>query len=107
MTDAAIDHLIACQSDLIAALDAGDVGAIEVATAQLANAAKQAQRKDSWHSKSDSRSKIEHGLKQTVAARTRINYLSEWTRQKIDRLNEVRGIANPHVYANIRNSLNT
>jgi hypothetical protein len=103
MTDTALDHLLACQTALIAALDARDAGAIEQASMQLANATANAHSYDAWHSNTSARSKIEHSLKQADAARTRVNYLSEWTRQRIDRLNELRGAPVIHTYANIRN----
>jgi hypothetical protein len=103
MTDTALDNLIACHTALIAALDARDAGAIEHASMQLALAVTYAQSYDAWRESAEARAKIEHGLKQSNAARTRVNYLSEWTRQRIDRLNELRGASVTHTYANIRN----
>jgi hypothetical protein len=103
MTDTALDHLLACQKALIAALDARDADVIEQASRQLAFAVANSQNYDAWHSSAGARVKLEHGLKQSNAARTRVNYLSEWTRQRIDRLNELRGAPVTHTYANIRN----
>ncbi len=100
MTEIALDHILDCQRALIAALDERDISAIEHNSNQLAKATQQLQNHDTWLANADTRGKIEHGLKQLNAARTRANILSDWTRQRIDRLNELRGISSTHIYTN-------
>ena len=93
-----------CQAMLIAALDAGDVDAIEAASASLSAAAKELR----GHRGGVDRSLLELGLKQADAARIRVNYLTAWNRQKIDRLAEYRGQSSPHIYARAaRNASNS
>jgi hypothetical protein len=100
MSGQSLEHLIECQSALIAALDKRDPAAIETAIRQLEIAAASLQKFDVWQSRDETRMTIEHGLKQCNAARTRINYLSEWTRQNIERLNGLRGISRTDIYSN-------
>ena len=82
---ATIEGVIACQSRLLAALDARAVEAIENETAALARLLAALKGAPSEPSR------IEHARKQTEAARIRVNVLSDWTRQRIDRLAELRG----------------
>lgn len=90
MTASAIELLIDAQSDLIAALDSGNVAAIENSTQAMAAAVKKVRAQDAWRDTADL-PKLDYAMKQSQAARMRINYLSDWTRQKIDRLFEIRG----------------
>ncbi len=104
-----LDHMIECQSALIAALDRRDPGDIEAATKQLEFATAAAQKFDVWHGRDDTRnddtrSTVEYGLKQCNAARTRIHYLSQWTRQNIERLNGLRGKSRTDIYCNPQNN---
>lgn len=86
----AIDVLIERQAALIAALDIGDISAIELATRDMANAVEAVRAQDVWHDRS-ALNQLNYAMKQTHAARIRVNYLSEWTRQKIDQLADLRG----------------
>jgi len=90
MTASAIELLIKAQSDLIAALDSGNVAAIENSTQAMAAAVEKVRAQDAWRDTADL-PKLDYAMKQSQAARMRINYLSDWTRQKIDRLFEIRG----------------
>ena len=90
MTASAIELLIEAQSDLIAALDSGNVAAIENSTQAMAAAVEKVRAQDAWRDTADL-PKLDYAMKQSQAARMRINYLSDWTRQKIDRLFEIRG----------------
>jgi hypothetical protein len=90
MTASAIELLIEAQSDLIAALDSGNVAAIEDSTQAMAAAVEKVRAQDAWRDTADL-PKLDYAMKQSQAARMRINYLSDWTRQKIDRLFEIRG----------------
>jgi hypothetical protein len=91
MSVALLDALIASQNDLLAALDQRDVGAIEEATVNLAIAVSAAKAADVWRDQFDSKSKIDYALKQTEAARARVNFLADWNRQKIEKLAVLRG----------------
>ncbi len=90
MSATAVKLLIDAQNALIAALDDGDVAAIETATQQMAQAVEGVRTQDAWHDPSAVED-LNHAMKQTQAARIRVNYLSDWTRQKIDRFSEIRG----------------
>ena len=94
MTDAAIEALIARQATLLAALDSGDVAAVEAATAAMATALS-ALRADATPVTEISGDRIGYALRQCDAARTRVNYLADRTRQKIDRLSAHRGGFSP------------
>jgi hypothetical protein len=100
MTTAHVEQLITAQTALIAALDTRDAGAIETATHALAEAAAALRAQDSWREGSALRERLGHALKQTDAARIRVNYLSNWTRQRIDSIAELRGGGPTQIYAN-------
>ncbi len=90
MSRSSVKLLIDAQNALITALDSGDVAAIETATRHMAHAVEGVRTQDAWHDP-DSIDDLNHAMKQTQAARIRVNYLSDWTRQKIDRFSEIRG----------------
>lgn len=90
MTAQSIEALMQCQTALIAALDAGDVAEIERATQEMGSAV-EALRADDGRVGSNSLPSLDHAMRQNQAARIRVNYLSEFNRQKIDRLSEIRG----------------
>jgi hypothetical protein len=103
-TDQAIDHMVAAQTALIAAIDARDANAIEQATAALNQAIIQMRAQDVWHDGNDLRDRIGHALRQNDAARIRINTMTEWTRQRIDGIARLRGAEPVHTYGNLCNS---
>jgi hypothetical protein len=83
-----VGDVIAAQSSLIAALDARSPDDIVAATTRLAETiallkAQNANQQDV--------SKIDHAMRQSEAALIRVNILSDWNRQRIDRLAELRG----------------
>jgi hypothetical protein len=90
MSEAALDNVIQAQKKLIAALDAQDVDAISAASEELAALLDVLRVDGAWYATSSARYKIEFALKQTNAARMRVNYLSNWTRQKIEMLFSLR-----------------
>lgn len=98
MTTAHVEQLITAQAALIAALDTRDADAIETTTRALAEAAAALRAQDSWREGGALRERLGHALKQTDAARIRINYLSDWTRQRIDSIAELRGGAPAQTY---------
>jgi hypothetical protein len=100
MTAALVEQLITAQAALIAALDSRDASAIEAATRALADAVAAVRAQDTWRESGGVRDRLSHALKQTDAARIRINYLADWTRQRIDSIAELRGGASVQTYTN-------
>lgn len=100
MTTALIELLITAQATLIAALDTRDAEAIEQATQALGSSIAALRKQDAWRESGGMRERVGHALKQTDAARIRVNYLSDWTRQRIDGIAELRGGAPSQVYTN-------
>ena len=98
MTQDVIEVVIVSQNALIVALDTGDVGAIEEATQALSNAIQHA-RSGSSIDASKGSDRISYALKQTEAARIRVNYLADRNRQKIDDLARRRGVGRTLTYA--------
>jgi hypothetical protein len=87
----ALDHMVACQDAMIAALDSNDAAMIERATCALASALGQLQGQGAWHTEASVRATLDHAIKQSDAARIRVNCLSHTTRQRIDRMAALRG----------------
>ena len=98
MTQDVIEAVIVSQSALIAALDAGDVTAIERATQALSNEIQRA-RDGGRINASTGAERMSYALKQTEAARIRVNYLADRNRQKIDDLARRRGASQIMTYA--------
>jgi hypothetical protein len=88
MNSTAIDDLIGCQSELIRALDAREISAILAAANALSAATESARWGAGNH---EDAAKLEYAHKQSTALKIRINTLSAWNRQRIDRLGELRG----------------
>lgn len=95
----AIDHMIACQDALLAAIDARDVEGIERASVALSSATQALQQPGAWETTPATQARFDHALKQSKAAAMRVNTLSHWTRQKIDQLRELRSGNAIHTYA--------
>jgi len=92
-----LEHVIACQGQLIDALDARDASAIELATVELADALGALGANGAIYGVDPSR--VDHAIRQAQATRIRVNVLSDWTRQRIDRLAEIRSGSKP-TYSN-------
>lgn len=101
-TESAIEAIIACQARLIAALDDQDAGAIQDASADFA-AALEGLKNGTQHLSAAERERLDHALRQNQAARARVHFHAEWTRQKIDRLNALRGLPPANRYATLPN----
>lgn len=84
----ALDRVIACQDEMIEALDRRDAEAIEIATAALAEALRALRGEGAVYAMDEAR--IDLALRKADAARIRVNILSDWTRQRIDHLSEIR-----------------
>jgi hypothetical protein len=102
MSQALLDRVVECQSGLIAALDARDSDAINAAVSEL-HAALDALKQEGAF-RSCSRETLDHAIKQAHAARIRTNILADWTRQRIDRLAQIRGHAPARTTASYANS---
>lgn len=98
MNDDQIEAVITAQGALIAALDAADVAAIEAATRDLAALIESVRRSGSIRASNGTKSRVDHALKQGDAARMRVNYLADRTRQRADRLTAHRGGARAATY---------
>jgi predicted short-subunit dehydrogenase-like oxidoreductase (DUF2520 family) len=93
-----LEAVIGAQAALIAALDAGEVATIEAATTTLAQALQSLRAHGAVGA--IARDRVEHALKQSDAARTRVNYLADRTRQRLDRLASRRGAPPSPTYTN-------
>jgi hypothetical protein len=96
MTETDIEGVIAAQAALIAALDAGDVAAIEGTTTTLSRLLSAI--RSSGAPTGVRHDRVDHALRQTDAARARVNYLADRNRQRLDRLAERRGARRPSTY---------
>ena len=88
-----LDLVIECQEKLIAAIDRCDAAAIEAATTELSSALSVLREQGAV--RDGDRERVEHAMKQAEASRVRVNVLSHWTRQRIDRLEEIRRGTSP------------
>ena len=93
----ALERVVACQERFIEALDARDAEAIETATIELAGVLQELAASGAVRGVDQAR--LDHALRQAKAARIRVNILSDWTRQRIDQLSEMRSGA-PLSYGN-------
>lgn len=84
----ALETLIEAQAALIAALDAGDVAAIERATGDV-HALLPAVR--AGGQRAEARERVGYAMRQADAARIRVNFLTDRTRDRADRLATARG----------------
>jgi hypothetical protein len=86
--NSAIERVIECQERLIEALDMRDASAVEAAATELAGALSALSQAGAVYGLDADR--LDHAVRQTEAARVRVNLLASWTRQRIDRLSEIR-----------------
>ncbi len=98
MTIDALETIVTAQARLIEAIDSRDPDLLEAATAALADAVARAKEVGAWNASAEAKPRLDRALRQADAAKTRINCLSAWTRQRIDRLAELRGSRTSLVY---------
>ncbi len=98
MPPRAIERLIDCQGALISALDAGDVVAVEDATARVVRALEDIRAEG--NSTSEDRPRFDYALRQAEAARGRVNFLTDRVSQRLERLTHQRGDRVTHTYTN-------
>jgi hypothetical protein len=92
MTTDDIDAIMAWQSELIAALDAQDAAAIISASEALAAAVAAGRNNAVGRPEAGLADHISAALQQNKAAAMRTNSLLHWTRQRIGKINELRGV---------------
>ena len=97
MSRAALQRLTDAQSALLAALDAGDVAAIEDANAMIREAVNVAHATGAWKARPELRADVLRTLQQADGARGRINVLLDQNRSRLDRLAALSG--NPRTSA--------
>lgn len=98
MPPSAIERLIDCQGALISALDAGDVNAVEDATARVARALDDVRAEGK--ATTNDRPQFDYALRQAEAARGRVNFLTDRVSQRLERLTHQRGDRVTHTYTN-------
>lgn len=100
----AVESIIEIQAALMDAFDARDIVRIEQATKDLARAVAQVRQRGAILAGDKLRSDVGYALKQTEALKTRVNYMALRNREKMEKLDQMRGAAAPHVYPNRRNA---
>lgn len=100
----AIESIIEIQAGLMDAIDARDVARIEQATRDLARAIEQVRHRRGLVGGEKLQSDLGYALKQTEALKTRVNFMALRNREKMEKLDQMRGAAMPHTYANRRNA---
>jgi hypothetical protein len=86
MSEMRLEDVIEAQAGLIAALDGGRAEVIESATAALARALDAVRSTGAWRANPEDAERVGFALRQTEAARTRVNYLADGTRQRLERI---------------------
>ena len=93
MTDQTMDAVIAAQAQLIEALDRSDIAGVENATQALHNALDTLRSDPAWNARPSRRDQAAFALRQCDAARMRVNYLGNATRERQRSLAALRGDA--------------
>ena len=86
MSEAAVDRLIASSEAFIAALDAHDIEAIECALPAFGDSIRQLKSFGDWQRSPELSARLAKALSLADAARTRVRYLADSNRQRIDLL---------------------
>ncbi len=86
MSRATLDRLIATEATLIEALDGDDAAALEAVTAAFAEALQAVKATAAWSDQPDILERIRHALALTEAARTRVYYLADRNRRRLELL---------------------
>lgn len=91
MNEAAIDRVIASGEALIAALDAHDLDALEAAFPDFGDKVKLLKSASGWAGTPQMRDRLRRAMEIADAARTRVRYLTDHNRQRIDLLSQAAG----------------
>jgi uncharacterized protein YbaP (TraB family) len=81
-----LEMLAAAQTRLVAALDAGDVAAIETASQALARQVDQVRNVAVWHATPELQARATGAVRIAEAARLRIGYLADRSRRRLQTL---------------------
>ena len=100
MTFALLDRLQACHEELIGALDGPDAAAVETSVARIRDAVDELRAAGGdLLNDPENKGRAEHIAKLAEAARVRVNFLTDLTRQRLDMLSSVRGEAIAGAYS--------
>ena len=91
MAAIALEGLIAREEALIAALDAGDVGALENATQDMTRALVGVAAAGGWHESPELGMRLTQALRLAEATGARIHYLADDNRRRVSRLMTLSG----------------
>ena len=91
MNASSIDLIVARQAELIAALGSQDATAITQATEALAAAIALAKNQPMQNEDTELPERLSAAIQQSNAAAIQVNYLMNWTRQRIGRIAALRG----------------
>lgn len=91
MSLAALDDLILREKALIAAIDADDVTAIEAETSAFREALLRVRTAGGWREVPGAASRADEALALADAARVRVNYLTDLTRRRMEKLARAAG----------------
>ena len=86
MSEVVVERLILSSEALIAALDSHDIDAIEDAVAAFGQSVEALKVPGGWPQTANPPARLAEALKLADAARARVRYLSDRTRQRIDML---------------------
>ncbi|PZU11560.1 hypothetical protein [Sphingomonas sp.] len=98
MTAAALEELIEREEALVAALDAGDIGAVERLTRDMAAALAAVAASGGWSERRDLKDRVTQSLRLAEAAGGRVNYLADDNRRRIERLTALTGRPQAEAY---------
>jgi len=98
VSQAALDRLTAAQAAHIAALDAGDIDALEAATFALRQAVEEVRGVGGWRDRDDLRPLLLDARKLTEAARARVNWLTDTNARRLDRFAAKTNLPRAHAY---------
>jgi uncharacterized membrane protein len=93
-----IARIVELQAQLTGALDNMDLDGVELASNQLASALARVGRSGAMISNGGMKDELVHALRQNDALKTRIRYLADKNRQKIDALAQIRTGRTEHIY---------
>lgn len=86
MSEAAVNRMIATSEALIAALDAHDVEAIETTLPKFGESVRDLRSSGGWQRSPELSARLAKAMALADAARTRVRYLADNNRQKLDML---------------------
>lgn len=98
MSEAAFQRVTEAQSALIAALDSGELYALEAANADFAAALDDARGSGAWHDRPGFREELKRALAMAQAAGARLNLLADRNRRRLEQVAVLTGNPRPHAY---------